>query len=181
MAWTDLPTNYTDAVWDGMRKYNEITNDDGTVSFQDVTIYTGKEKSFFGAKDANAMNGAINTIMASITDLHPVGSLYISTDSTSPASLFGGTWEQIKDTFLLAAGNTYSAGATGGEAKVMLGQRDLPNPTWFSGGAIADYTSIKTTFAGISTGYGMYTQGYTQTAHENMPPYLAVYVWKRIS
>ena len=62
MSWTPLPTDYTDAVWSGMRKYIQIDNPDGTVSFQDVTIYTGKEKSFFGAKDANQMNAAINAL-----------------------------------------------------------------------------------------------------------------------
>lgn len=63
MAWNPLREDYTDAVWDGLKKYNEISNPDGTVSFQDVTQYTGKEKSFFGSKDANQMNGAINNLM----------------------------------------------------------------------------------------------------------------------
>lgn len=63
MAWETLPTNYTDAVWDGMKKYREVNNSDGTVSFDDVTIYMSKENSFFGAKDANSMNKAINNIM----------------------------------------------------------------------------------------------------------------------
>ena len=49
--------------------------------------------------------------------IYPVGSIYISAASTSPATLFGGTWEQIKDTFLLAAGDTYTAGETVGEAE----------------------------------------------------------------
>lgn len=62
MTWTDLPTDYTDAVWDGRRKYNQINNTDGTVSFDDMTVYTNREKSFFGAKDANQMNEAMNTI-----------------------------------------------------------------------------------------------------------------------
>ena len=47
---------------------------------------------------------------------YPVGSTYESTLPTSPAALFGGTWEQIKDVFTLAAGDTYTAGSTGGEA-----------------------------------------------------------------
>ena len=47
---------------------------------------------------------------------YPIGSIYTSTKSTSPATLFGGTWVQIKDTFLLTAGDTYSAGTTGGSA-----------------------------------------------------------------
>lgn len=63
MAWETLPTNYTDATWTGLRKYTEITNDDGTVSFQDMTKYSNRENSFFGAKEANQMNEALNILM----------------------------------------------------------------------------------------------------------------------
>ena len=66
MKWTQLPTNYTDAVWNGLRKYVEVANDDGTVSFQDVTVYSNKENSFFGAKEANQMNEAMNLLAANI-------------------------------------------------------------------------------------------------------------------
>lgn len=62
MSWTNLPTNYTDAIWSGLRKYALINNDDGTVSFSDVTVYAQKENSFFGAADANAMNAAMNEL-----------------------------------------------------------------------------------------------------------------------
>ena len=58
MAWKLLPTDYTDAVWSGLKRYTQVDNSDGTVSFNDVTTYTNKEKSFFGAKDANRMNEA---------------------------------------------------------------------------------------------------------------------------
>ena len=44
----------------------------------------------------------------------PVGSIYMSLSSTNPSTYFGGTWTQIKDSFLLGAGNSYSAGSTGG-------------------------------------------------------------------
>ena len=73
MAWELLPVNYTDAVWSGLKKYNQIDNTDGTVSLQDVTVYTNKEKSFFGAIQANRMNEALNTIMSMVengTDLY---------------------------------------------------------------------------------------------------------------
>lgn len=63
MEWISLPTDYTDAVWSGLRRYLMVNNDDGTVSFQDVTVYDQKEKSFFGARDANRINTAINHIM----------------------------------------------------------------------------------------------------------------------
>lgn len=68
MNWSRLPTDYTDAVWDGKKKYNLIQNDDGTISLEDVTNYTNLEKSFFGAKDANQMNAAINAIMTMNVD-----------------------------------------------------------------------------------------------------------------
>lgn len=51
---------------------------------------------------------------------HPVGSLYWSSNPTNPGSLFGGTWTQIKDKFILAAGDTYKNGATGGSADAVV-------------------------------------------------------------
>ena len=48
--------------------------------------------------------------------IYPIGSIYLSVNATSPATLFGGTWEQIEDSFLLSAGSTYAAGTTGGAA-----------------------------------------------------------------
>lgn len=63
MSWTNLPTNYTDAIWEGNRKFTMTENADDTVSFTDVTEYTQYQNSFFGANDANQMNGAINDIM----------------------------------------------------------------------------------------------------------------------
>lgn len=67
---------------------------------------------------------------SSIVDLiYPVGSIYMSVNSTSPQTLFGGTWQQIQDTFLLASGSTYTAGATGGSATHTLTTTELPAHT----------------------------------------------------
>lgn len=65
-------------------------------------------------------------------DAHPVGSLYWSSSPTDPATLFGGTWTRIKDRFVLAAGDTYANGATGGSATVQLTESNLPahSHTW---------------------------------------------------
>lgn len=82
MAWDLLPTNYTDAVWSGLKRYNTINNEDGTVSFQDVTTYSNKETSFFGAKQANRMNEALNAIMSMVeggTDLYTAFQNYFNT------------------------------------------------------------------------------------------------------
>ena len=64
-----------------------------------------------------------------LTDtIYPVGSLYWSSKSTNPASLFGGTWVQIKDRFVLACGDTYkTVGATGGESSVTLSVSNMPS------------------------------------------------------
>lgn len=43
MAWKLLPTDYTDAVWSGLKRYTQVDNSDGTVSFNDVTTYTNIE------------------------------------------------------------------------------------------------------------------------------------------
>lgn len=82
MSWTLLPVDYTDAVWSGLKKYSEVSNADGTVSFQDVTQYSNKETSFFGAIDANRMNEALNTIMSMVesgTDLYEAFQNYFVT------------------------------------------------------------------------------------------------------
>lgn len=85
MAWELLPVDYTNAVWAGLKRYNQINNEDGSVSFQDITVYTGKEKSFFGAKDANRMNEALNTIMSMVengTDLYTAFQNYFAEQKT---------------------------------------------------------------------------------------------------
>lgn len=85
MAWKLLPVDYTDAVWAGLKRYNQINNEDGSVSFQDITAYTGKEKSFFGAKNANRMNEALNTIMSMVengTDLYTAFQNYFAEQKT---------------------------------------------------------------------------------------------------
>lgn len=112
MAWELLPVNYTDAVWSGLKKYNTITNEDGTVSFQDVTVYSNKELSFFGAKDANRMNEALNTIMSMLengTDLYTAFQNYFALQK----GLFEDTANQTQRDF-----NAYMEGlkAEGDEA-----------------------------------------------------------------
>ena len=182
---------------------------------------------------------------AKIVDLvYPVGSIYMSVNSTSPATLFGGTWSQLKDRFLLGAGNSYSVGDTGGETTVTLSTANLPshshglNSHTHAVGTIAaesasltgraTYRDVNTTDSNLilsasgilaystsdwsgshwamsgasASGYkyqhldvdashthtisgstaaasGNTTTTGSGTAHNNMPPYLAVYMWQR--
>ena len=141
------------------------------------------------AADSSKLGG--KTLAEIILSLYPVGAVYISTVSTSPASLFGGTWEQLQDRFLMAAGSTYSAGSTGGEATHTLTVDEMPSHNHHvpTGGTSGSYTTTAYTVKG--NGYYDPGTGSLSTAstsdkgrgqpHNNMPPYLAVYMWKRVS
>ena len=110
--------------------------------------------------------------------IYPVGAIYISAAATDPKTLFGGTWTRIKDRFLLAAGDTFAAGKTGGEAEVTLSRFQLPGAVWASG--TGKNATVTSTSGAAGEGYGMYTQADDWgKAHNNMPPYLTVYVWQR--
>ena len=57
---------------------------------------------------------------------YPVGAYYISSDPTSPATLFGGTWERVQDRMIVAAGSTFTAGTTGGSTAKTLSVQNMP-------------------------------------------------------
>ena len=133
----------------------------------------------------------INTTLAGLLDVfYPIGSIYQSTSETSPATLFGGTWEQIKDVFLLSAGDTYSAESTGGEAKHTLTVDEMPSHSHNSyisaeSGNAYGLTSGGGWTGSVLVGWGtderenaVKSTGGSQP-HNNMPPYLTVYMWKR--
>ena len=119
--------------------------------------------------------------------IYPVGSIYMSVNNVNPATLFGGEWEQIKDKFLLSSGDVYTNGATGGEATHTLTVNEIPSHrhsrrTQPQGYAEQDKTkseiiSPASGSANTVTKYSDYTGG--GQAHNNMPPYLTVNVWKR--
>lgn len=132
--------------------------------------------------------------------IYPVGSIYLSTSSTNPSNLFGGTWEQIKDKFLLSAGSTYTAGNTGGSATHYHTNSDTKSTTLsidqipahvhgakhlgsFDGsrngwvGSIGALSSEVTESTGGGKGH---THGMNNTGtSSSLPPYLVVYMFKR--
>lgn len=134
-----------------------------------------------------ALSNQISNIKSTIfDDIYPVGSIYMSVNSTNPANLFGGTWTQLKDRFLLGAGSTYTNGSTGGSATQRLSAANLPSHTHpqyvaTNGGSTSanlDYngwvSNGKAVAQGIPT--GATGQG---TKFDIMPPYLVVYMWQR--
>lgn len=115
---------------------------------------------------------------------YPVGAIYLSVTDANPASLFGGTWERIGGRFLLGADLTYAAGSTGGEAAHTLTVDEMPkhNHEIDNINASGNATPFMTVQAQDKKGYGgnvqtMYAGG--GKAHNNMPPFLAIYMWKR--
>ena len=102
MAWELLRVDYTDASWVGLKKYNQISNHDGTVSFQDVTQYSNFDRSFYGARDANRVNEAINTIMSMVegnTDLYTAFQNYFNTQKTQFESRGNTAISEIERTY----------------------------------------------------------------------------------
>lgn len=134
---------------------------------------------------------------ALVNKLYPVGCIYQSTSSTSPASFLGGTWERIKDKFILAAGDTYAAGKTGGEAGHSLTVAEMPAHRhegididnlycfgWENGSRTG--VNFKKFYGGTYWGDDVQNRLASgsaggSTAHNNMPPYLTAYIWKRIA
>lgn len=131
----------------------------------------------------------------SLIDLiYPVGSIYLSVNSVNPSTYLGGTWEQLQDRFLLGAGNTYKAGDTGGEATHILVENEMPihdhsvRVDWTNEASTTNTVSVNGVAAinssvsgrlGIDrSGSGTGERGGGK-AHNNMPPYLAVFMWKR--
>lgn len=110
--------------------------------------------------------------------IYPVGSLYIAYTSESPASRFGGEWTQITGRFLRAANDV----STGGSDTHTLTKDQMPNhshsmlPFSDSSGGNSGHTSYYSKYASTYTNSGGTGGG---AAHNNMPAYQDVYVWRR--
>lgn len=169
------------------------------------------------AADSSKLGG--RTWDEHLLDIYPIGSIYMSVASTSPASLFGGTWERIaQGRMLLGMGaieenhnsywgtvtpaevNPVYAGEMGGEAAHKLTVSEMPShghsalkeaPGWGESMTLSPWTPYFTNDAITDAGSSGKTDKFWTysplkgtgdgLAHNNMPPYLAVYMWKRVS
>ena len=167
---------------------NDDLTAEQTARVEGLAEKLGKDET---AADSAKLGG--KTLAEIMLDIYPVGAVYISVNSTSPASLFGGTWEQLQDRFLLAAGSTYSAGSTGGEETHKLTVAETASHihdglVWASSIPISGNAGTGAHNLSLNWNTGSSSnQGYSTTSaggdqpHNNMPPYLAVYMWKRVS
>ena len=132
-----------------------------------------------------------------LNTVYPVGSIYMSVNNISPESFIGGTWESLQNRFLVGAGSSYAVNATGGEASHTLTVSELPSHnhgmtegglplTLFTKESPSDMV-YNQGFSGVANGWWSVTNKNTSSiastgegvAHNNLPPYLAVYMWKR--
>lgn len=133
-----------------------------------------------------------------IDRIYPVGSIYISTSSTfNPQNVWGGTWRKTADgRCLIGANSTYPLGSTGGEAAHYLSGNEMP-PHGHSAGLAAGFKLANTGIArsaldkyseqflwidqsskSASSIFSTNAEG-GGASHNNMQPYLAVYIWER--
>ena len=149
--------------------------------------------------NATNLNKIENQLEALTNAIYPVGSIYMTTDETFvPGDVFGGTWTQIKDRFLLAAGDTYTAGDTGGSTTHNHGLSNgyaLIGYDWYSSGNESKIVVQSKTHNYVGNVYthgdiGQYDSGSINASFPAalggttddasvLPPYLVVYVWER--
>lgn len=144
-----------------------------------------------------AKNNLKSTVLSYV---YPVGSIYISTSSTSPATFIGGTWQRITGRFLLAAtdsgasswststkSSSIKAGVTGGESDHQLVASEMPKHTHLAGKNASREASGYGLTATAAFQNRVYVSGNSETSgeagsngtHNTMPPFLSVYMWKR--
>lgn len=143
-----------------------------------------------------------------LDNVYPVGSIYMNVNSTNPGTLFGGTWEQIQGKFLLGMSSSYPAGSQGGEEKHTLTISEMPthgnhlmqgrmyqeiyenmsNDSDYRSNTLFLPKTVLTSTGSINRGWKDWNSGEMYPAgtlkgggesHNNMPPYLSVYIWKR--
>lgn len=128
-----------------------------------------------------------NFINEMIANLHnaiwPVGSVYISVNDINPEVVFGGVWEKIENAFLLGASSAHPLGTTGGAEEHVLSVEEMPKHSHKVWGG-TEVSSLNVNGYALTSDY-LTNQYATIEAggdkpHNNMPPYLAVGIWKRI-
>lgn len=127
--------------------------------------------------------------------VYPIGSYYWNNSLIDIDNVIGGHWERVKDKFVLAVGDTYTtSGATGGEATHTLTVNEIPEHNhpynkgttnvfetlFVSNDAQAGYGAASGS-SGMKGGYASIGNTGGSQAHNNMPPYITAYCWKRIS
>lgn len=129
-----------------------------------------------------------NHRVVDLQDVYPVGSIYLSVNSTSPASLFGGSWTQIGEGYALwtaisGAGNTISAGLPNikGDTEFHANKGTRTGALTMDGGgyAVAWQNNTWWSGSGVSLNASRYNSIYSDNVSTVQPPAYKVYAWRR--
>ena len=168
---------------------------------EDVNNVDAIYETLTGTTDAETKEliEKINSLSAQVATLknqiYPVGSIYISTSTTNPSEIFGGTWEAYGEGRTLIGAGTgtdsrgesleFTLGQTGGEYNHLLTIDEMPNHShgyfWRTDMV---YWNVSHGFgSGANTGAATIDTSATgnDVAHNNLQPYIVTYMWKRIS
>lgn len=187
-------TTYTLSTYEGVVPRFHVDSSGGTSSgdITDNSVTTRKiaDGAVTESKLSSDLKDKINNSSSegniNLDKIYPVGSIYMSVNDTNPSTLFGGNWEQIKDRFLLATGDTYSPGVLDGEATHTLTIDEMPshdhliNMVWGVNNRGYNAVEKDTAFGELHQVNGFMSETGGNKPHNNMPPYLTVYIWKRI-
>ena len=123
--------------------------------------------------------------------IYPIGSIYMTVSDTNPfETIKFGVWEKIENRFLLASSNIHMNGETGGEENHTLTINEMPKHSHKMKYDSIGWTAIRQSSGtnGIleynkSSYDGQYSteEVGNGNAHNNMPPYLVVNMWKRVA
>ena len=131
---------------------------------------TELEKELTAADNANSnsiseleqkMDTADTALNDKLSKFYQVGSVYMTFGNENPGDLFGGSWERVEDTFLMAAGSQHLAGSEGGSNTVTLGAENIPslNITGKTTAKNGVGTSANGAYNGTVTSSGTYQGG----------------------
>jgi len=110
---------------------------------------------------------------------YPVGTIYYTSSwDNRPAVKFGGTWTQIKDRFILAAGDIWAAGTDGGSRYMQSHTHSVKIYNAAFPAQSTEENAPNYTYSNRWV-YGSDTTGSGLGNAENMPPYYTAYCWRR--
>ena len=177
--------------------FDIVINFEGLKTNASVSIIELQAVFVFSDKLQGEKEAILNRIDL-LNAIYPVGSIYMSANDVNPELLFGGVWEKIQNRFLLSSGSSYNLGATGGEATHTLTVGEMPSHNHTQAShkhtidSLARYVATASARAGVGDELGDSTYNTSSIAptinntgggqaHNNMPPYLVVNIWKRVS
>ncbi|MDR1364040.1 MAG: DUF859 family phage minor structural protein [Oscillospiraceae bacterium] len=187
--WIDIQNNIkTQANFDNTKAFNfqiQVQDKFATSTFS-FNLNAGQPIIFF---DTNKISVGVNTFLSnsnsfettslyvngknlSFDTIYPIGSIYMSVSSTSPATLFGGSWTQLYNRFLIGAGSSYSVNSTGGSTSASLTTSNIPSHSHSFSATTSSTGSHTHGLARAPEGSGYKeSYGYTTTATREQTTY----------